>query len=106
LVGHFRLNLKGSTFMKRSLIPALILAAAATLIAPTLASAKHYRHYRYVPAAANHPPGYSIAPYGNGPGGYDTPYGRYPDWTWDPDPQMRAMLRSEFNRGVEIPGNR
>jgi hypothetical protein len=92
--------------MQRSLIPALILAAAVTLIAPTLASAKRYHHYRYAPVAAAHPPGTSIAPYGNGPGGYDTAYGRYPDWTWDPDPNMRAMLRSEFNRGVEVPGNR
>jgi hypothetical protein len=68
--------------------------------APTLAKARH--HHGYYPGPRY---GYPIAPYGNAQPSYSSRYGTYPSWTYDPDPGMRAQLRSEFNRGVEIPGN-
>jgi len=85
--------------MKRSLMIALALAVVATALAPTVAQARYYRHhYGYS--------GYSIAPYGYARPHYNTPYGRYPAHTYDPDPRLRAMMRSDFNRGVDAPGNR
>ena len=86
--------------MKRSLVIALALSAVAAALAPTAAEARYYRHHYYSSY------GYSIAPYGYARPHYDTPYGRYPRYTYDPDPRLRAMLRSDFNRGVDIPGNR
>jgi hypothetical protein len=86
--------------MRKSLLITLALATAATVVAPTLATARYYRHgYHYYS-------GYSIAPYGHGRPYYQSPYGRYPAYTYDPDPQLRAMLRSDFNRGVNAPGGR
>jgi hypothetical protein len=84
--------------MRKSLLVTLALAAAATAVAPTLTAARHYRHGYYYYS--------TIAPYGHGGPYYQSPYGRYPAYTYDPDPQLRAMLRSDFNRGVDIPGGR
>jgi hypothetical protein len=86
--------------MKRSLMIALALTVVATAFAPTVAQARYYRHHYYGYS------GYSIAPYGYARPHYDTPYGRYPRYTYDPDPRLRAMLRSDFNRGVDAVGNR
>jgi hypothetical protein len=95
--------------MKSSLT--VLVVVASTIAEPTSAlatSRHHYRHsaplYRYDnlgPAYA-----YPTAPYGTNAGPfYSSPYGTYPSWTYDPDPNLRAQLRSEFNRGVEFPGN-
>ena len=91
--------------MKRSLWLALALATAATAMAPSLAAAKYYRHRHYYYSDPSYS-GYSVAPYGYASPHYDTAYGRYPAYTYDPDPRLRAMLRSDFNRGVDTPGNR
>jgi hypothetical protein len=91
--------------MKRSLWLALALATAATAVAPSLAAAKYYRHRHYYYSDPSYS-GTSIAPYGYASPHYDTAYGRYPAYTYDPDPRLRAMLRSDFNRGVDTPGNR
>jgi hypothetical protein len=40
------------------------------------------------------------APYGYANPSYSTPYGTYPAWTYDPDPELSAQMRSDFNRGV------
>jgi hypothetical protein len=96
--------------MKCSLA-AIALAAAVVVAAPSLAlaAARHHhdRHvaapYRYGDPGPGY--GYPIAPYGNANPSYSSRYGTYPSWTNDPDPGMRAQLRSEFNRGVEFPGN-
>lgn len=85
--------------MRTSLLITLALATAATPIAPTLAAARYYRHAYYYWD-------YSIAPYGHGGPYYQSRYGRYPAYTYDPDPRLRAMLRSDFNRGVDTPGGR
>jgi hypothetical protein len=84
-----------------------LLAATAIIAAPTLAlGASRHHHHRHVPYGyANPAPSYPIAPYGYATPSYSSSYGTYPSWTYDPDPNMRAQLRSEFNRGVEFPGN-
>jgi hypothetical protein len=92
--------------MKRSLWLALALATAATAVAPSLAAAKYYRHRHHYYYSDYSYSGTSIAPYGYATPHYDTPYGRYPAYTYDPDPRLRAMLRSDFNRGVDAPSNR
>src|SRR5262249_26966367 len=82
--------------------------ATVAVAAPTLASATSRHHYhRHAYRYGNPGPsyGYPIAPYGNATPSYSSRYGTYPSWTYDPDPNMRAQLRSEFNRGVEFPGN-
>jgi hypothetical protein len=79
---------------------AFSLAVVATALAPTVAQARYYRHHYYYGY------GYSIAPYGYARPHYNTPYGRYPSYTYDPDSRLRAMMRSDFNRGVDTPGNR
>jgi hypothetical protein len=80
--------------MKTYLIAAAV--AAATVTAPTLSFAYyHHRHY-----------GYYNAPYGHGHPAYTSRYGRYPAYTYDPDPRLRAQLRSDFNRGVDAIGGR
>ena len=83
------------------------LAAAVVMAVPTmaLATTRHHHHsyaYRYGNPG---PYGYPLAPYGYATPSYSSRYGTYPSWTYDPDPNMRAQLRSEFNRGVEFPGN-
>jgi len=94
--------------MKCSLAFVTLVAATTMAVpAPTLATVRHhYRHlvptYGYYPGPGY---GYPIAPYGNAQPSYSSRYGTYPSWTYDPDPNMRAQLRSEFNRGVEIPSN-
>jgi hypothetical protein len=87
--------------MKHSLMIALALTVVATALAPTVAQARYYRHHHYYYGYGD-----SIAPYGYARPHYNTPYGRYPAYTYDPDPRLRAMLRSDFNRGVDTPGNR
>jgi hypothetical protein len=86
--------------MKRSCLIVLALATVAVTAASTLAEAKYYRH-RYYDSGY-----WGGAPYGYANPGYSTRYGRYPAHTWDPDPRLRAMMRSDFNRGVDTPGNR
>ena len=80
--------------MKSSVVAAALVAAAA-LAAPTLALAKSRHHHH----------GYPISPYGYGTPSYSSRYGTYPSYTYDPDPNLRAQLRSDFNRGVDFPGN-
>jgi|HubBroStandDraft_6_1064221.scaffolds.fasta_scaffold1009975_1 hypothetical protein len=70
------------------------LATAMTIAAPTLAFANSHHHRK-------HP----IAPYGYGTQSYSDRYGTYPSYTYDPDPNVRAQRRSDFNRGVDFPGN-
>jgi hypothetical protein len=77
--------------MKSVLATTVVVATAVMAITPTFAS-YHYRH------------GYRIAPYGHAVPHYTSRYGRYPSYTYDPDPRLRGMLRSDFNRGVDIPG--
>jgi hypothetical protein len=85
--------------MRHSLLFTVALATAATVVAPTFATARHYYHYgRYYYS------GYWSAPYGHAVPHVNTPYGRFPSYTRDPDPRLRAMLRSDFNRGVDAPG--
>jgi hypothetical protein len=79
--------------MKTYLIAATL--AAATVTAPTLSFAYYHHHH-----------GYLSAPYGHGYPAYASRYGRYPASTYDPDPRLRAQLRSDFNRGVNSPGGR
>jgi hypothetical protein len=91
--------------MKCSLAVVTLVAAATLVPAPTFAKARH--HHRHPAYGYDNGPGYGypIAPYGNAKPSYSSRYGTYPSWTYDPDPGMRAQLRSEFNRGVEMPGN-
>jgi hypothetical protein len=79
--------------MKRNLV-AITLAAVTTIAAPTLAFAGSRHHHKY-----------PIAPYGYGSPAYSSRYGTYPSHTYDPDPRLRSQLRSDFNRGVDFPGN-
>jgi hypothetical protein len=81
--------------MKRSLL-AIALAAATTIAAPTFASANSHHHHHHK---------YPISPYGYGSPSYSDRYGTYPSYTYDPDPRLRSQLRSDFNRGVDFPGN-
>ena len=46
------------------------------------------------------PPG-PAAPYGDANPSYTDYYGTYPAHSWDPDPYLRARLRSEFNLAVD-----
>jgi hypothetical protein len=46
-------------------------------------------------------PTFPIAPYGYAEPSYSNEFGTYPAYSWDPDPYLRARLRSDFNRGVE-----
>jgi hypothetical protein len=78
--------------MKTYLI-ALGLGVAA-ITAPT------FVHAQQGPYASG-PYGYGAGPYGYGYPGYTTPYGRYPAYTYDPDPGLSAQMRSDFNRGVD-----
>jgi hypothetical protein len=48
-------------------------------------------------------PGFPVGPYGYANPSYSGYYGTYPSYTWDPDPNLRAQLRSDFNRGVDSP---
>ena len=71
--------------------PALATTVAVTaVIAVTPAFASY--HYR------------QVASYGHAVPHYTSRYGRYPVYTYDPDPRLRGMLRSDFNRGVDFPG--
>jgi hypothetical protein len=86
------------------------LAAAIGVAAPTLAlaaSRHHHRNHGVAPYSYGYPGpyGYPSAPYGFNNPYYTSRYGTYPSWTYDPDPGLRAQLRSEFNRGVEFPGS-
>jgi hypothetical protein len=75
----------------RPALTTLAVVTAVMAVTPAFAS-YHYRH------------GYGIAPYGHAVPHYTSRYGRYPAYTYDPDPRLRAMLRSDFNRGVDTPG--
>jgi hypothetical protein len=46
-------------------------------------------------------PSFPIAPYGYAEPSYSGYYGTYPAHSWDPDPYLRARLRSEFNLAVD-----
>jgi hypothetical protein len=97
--------------MKSTLALVALVASTLAVSAPTLANTRHHHYRHVVPLYGYDNPGvryrYYAAPYGTNAGPYySSPYGTYPSWTADPDPNMRAQLRSEFNRGVEIPGNR
>jgi hypothetical protein len=76
--------------MSPSLAVTLAVVVAVTAVTPAAA----YYHYRH---------GYTIAPYGHAVPHYTSRYGRYPAYAYDPDPRLRAMLRSDFNRGVDFP---
>jgi hypothetical protein len=89
-----RIRIKEDSQMKAYLLAGAV--AAATVATPTLSFAYyHHRHH-----------GYFSAPYGHGYPAYTTRYGRYPAYTYDPDPRLRAQLRTDFNRGVDFPGGR
>lgn len=47
------------------------------------------------------PPPSPVAPYGDANPSYTDYYGTYPAHSWDPDPYLRARLRSEFNVAVD-----
>ena len=86
--------------MKASIVA---IATATVVAAPTLALADSLYQYGACPVA---PYGaYPIAPYGDGVPSYSSRYGTYPSYTYDPDPRLRSQLRSDFNRGVDFPGN-
>ena len=95
--------------MKSSL--ALVALVVGTFASPGPILATSHHHYRHhVPAQGYYYPGpasgYPIAPYGRNAGPYySSQYGTYPSWTYDPDPNLRAQLLSDFNRGVDFPGN-
>jgi len=95
--------------MKSPLGVVALLAATIAAPTPTLATSRHHHRHAVLPHGYGNPGptyGYPIAPYGTNAGPfYSSPYGTYPSWTYDPDPNLRAQLRSEFNRGVEFPGN-
>lgn len=76
--------------MRHSLAITLALVTAVMVVTPAFA----YYHHRH---------GYIIAPYGHAVPHYTSRYGRYPSYTYDPDPRLRGMLRSDFNRGVDVP---
>jgi hypothetical protein len=79
----------------KTYLAAVAIATAATVGASTLAFAYPRHHYHY-----------GTAPYGYGHPAYYSRYGTYPAYTYDPDPRLRAQLRSDFNRGVDFPGGR
>jgi hypothetical protein len=72
-----------------------LVAAAIATVASVGASSLAFAHYRY-----------GNAPYGYAHPAYHTRYGTYPAYTYDPDPRLRAQMRSDFNRGVDFPGGR
>jgi hypothetical protein len=89
--------------MKHAIKRSIMIAAAATVVIglPTLAFAKH-RHYPH------HHVLYGQGYVGASPPCYpwpacNSPYAVFSAGTYvgsDPDPRMRAMLLSDFNRGV------
>jgi hypothetical protein len=93
----------------KSSLAASVFVVAALVTVPTFALATSRHHHRHAVPMYSYgnpnPHGYPIAPYGYATPSYSSRYGTYPSWTYDPDPGMRAQLRSEFNRGVEFPGN-
>jgi hypothetical protein len=68
------------------------IAFATTAVATTTTFAYHHRHHS--------------ALYSYGSPFHASRYGTYPSYTYDPDPRLRRQLRSDFNRGVDTPGNR
>jgi len=88
-------------------VTALVTASALATATLALADSRHH-HRRGVPPAYYNPSygyGYPIAPYGYATPSYSSRYGTYPAHTYDPDPNLRSQLRSDFNRGVDFPGN-
>jgi hypothetical protein len=94
--------------MKASLAVSAVVVVG-TVAVPAFAMAASRHHHRHAVPIYGYdnagPYRYPIAPYGYATPSYSSRYGTYPSWTYDPDPGMRAQLRSEFNRGVEFPGN-
>jgi len=82
--------------MKLLLLTVLAIAVLATV--PELAAAKHRHLFRHANA--------SVVVYG---ADHRSPYAVYSAGTYvgsDPDPQVRAQLLTDFNRGVSGLGNR
>jgi hypothetical protein len=101
---HFLTGERIMLKMTKTLVVATIIAVPAAA-----AFAQAPPSYPYGPGApgsyySEMGPGFPIAPYGYGTPSYSGYYGTYPAYTYDPDPNLRAQLRSDFNRGVDTPG--
>jgi hypothetical protein len=100
---HFVIGERIMSKVTKTLVVATIIAVpAAAALAQTPPS------YPYGPDApggyySEMGPGFPIAPYGYANPSYSGYYGTYPSYTYDPDPNLRAQLRSDFNRGVDSP---
>jgi hypothetical protein len=79
----------------KTLAIATILAASAAAVFAQSPPA-YWGSYGYPGEGAM--PTFPIAPYGDANPSYSSYYGTY---SWDPDPYLRARLRSDFNRGVD-----
>jgi hypothetical protein len=78
------------------------LAIATTLAAvASVAFAQSPPPYSGGYGAYGPPPPSPVAPYGEANPSYTDYYGTYPAHSWDPDPNLRARLRSEFNLQVD-----
>jgi hypothetical protein len=88
-----------SKAIKALAITAVIAAPASAAFAqspPPYSGGYGYGYGTYGPP----PPG-PVAPYGDANPSYTDYYGTYPAHSWDPDPYLRARLRSEFNLKVD-----
>jgi hypothetical protein len=86
--------------MNMRLLLLATVAAAAVMSLTDAASAKH-RHHALYPSAR-------VTVYGSGPG-YHSAYDVFSAGTYvgsDPDPQTRAQMLMDYNRGVYGMGNR
>jgi hypothetical protein len=82
----------------KTLALAMIISAAAS-VALAQSPPPYWGSYGYPGEGAL--PAFPIAPYGDANPSYSSYYGTYPAYTYDPDPYLRARLRSDFNRAVD-----
>jgi hypothetical protein len=87
----------------KTLALAMVIAASAS-VAFAQSPPPYWGGYGYPGEGAVPAPAFPIAPYGDANPSYSGYYGTYPAYSWDPDPYLRAQLRSDFNRGVDFPG--
>ena len=82
-------------------ILALAMVIAASSSVAFGQSPPYWGSYGYPREGALPAPAFPIAPYGYAIPSYSSYFGTYPAYTYDPDPWLRAQLRSDFYRGVE-----
>jgi hypothetical protein len=84
----------------KTLALAMVIAASAS-VASAQSPPPYWSSYGYPGEGALPAPAFPIAPYGYAIPSYSSYFGTYPAYTWDPDPYLRAQLRSDFYRGVD-----